>query len=48
MKDGLQQELYKLVDEILKEYFTHLRALQVGKEQALQEVADGCPNWIDW
>jgi hypothetical protein len=48
MKNGLQLELYRLVDEILKDYFTHLRALQVGKEQAEKERADGNPNWISW
>ena len=48
MKDGLQQELYKLVDEILKDYFTHLKALHVGKEQAEKEREDGHFNWISW
>jgi hypothetical protein len=48
MKNGLQQELYRLVDEILKDYFTHVRGLQVGHEQAKKERDSGNPNWIDW
>jgi hypothetical protein len=48
MKNGLQQELYKVTDEILKEYYTWLRIQQVGEDKAMEEIQDGHANWIEW
>ncbi len=48
MEKDFQSKIYEVMDEILKDYFTYLRSLEVGKEKALEERANGSPNWIEW
>lgn len=48
MGKDFQSKIYEVMDEILKDYFTYLRSLAIGKEKAEEERLNGSPNWIEW